>query len=321
MRKTVVRFAGGDLTSELLHAFRVSSSVLCRSVMAPPWGFGVAARDAASFHVLIDGEGWLAVDGIDGPTRLRTGDLVVLPRGNAHWVRDAPASEAPPLTSILAEREVVDGELHFGGDSGPLTEIVCGVFQMSGGPRSVPSDVLPAIIHAPASAGAAWWAPVASAVRDELRAPSAGGSAVVNRLLESLLADAIRTAAPTIGDGEEGSAALADPRMGAVLARMRERPDVGWTVGELARMAAMSRSAFVDRFRALVGTPPMRHLTSIRLAKSLELLRTTDLTVAEIGRRVGYGSEEAFSRAFRARFGDSPTGFRKSQALRGRGAL
>jgi len=57
MRKTVARFADGDITNELLHDFRLDSSVLCRSVMAAPWGFGVAGREVGSFHMVLEGHG------------------------------------------------------------------------------------------------------------------------------------------------------------------------------------------------------------------------------------------------------------------------
>jgi AraC-like DNA-binding protein len=308
MRKTVVQLAGGDLTSELVQPFRIESSVLCRSVMSPPWGFGVAARDAGSFHLVLAGEGWLEVEEAEGATHLRSGDLVLLPRGNAHRVKDAPGSAAPALTSILASHTVTDGELHFGGDSGPATEIVCGVFRVAGGTRATPAELLPTAVHLTAGDAAHWWPAVFQAVRDEARAPTAGGSAVVNRLLESLLADAMRG---SIGDrtrssGQPAPAALADSRLGVVLARMRDQPERPWSVPELARLAALSRSAFVDRFRSLVGLPPMRYVAQLRLATAKQLLQSTDATVADVAHRVGYRSEAAFGRAYRARFGVSP---------------
>jgi AraC-like DNA-binding protein len=308
MRKTVVELAGGDVTSELVQPFRIASSVLCRSVMARPWGFGVAARDAGSFHLVLTGEGWLDVDGLDRPTHLRSGDLVLLPQGNAHWVKDAPGSAAPALTAILESHEIVDGELHFGGDFGPSTEIVCGVFRVAGGPRVAAGERLPTTVHVRAAEGAEWWAAVFQAVRDEAKTPTDGGSAVVNRLLESLLADAMRVsiAQQHRASGLPASPAIADPRLGIVLAQMREQPDRPWSVSELAGLAALSRSAFVDRFRSLVGVPPMRYLSQVRLGMAQHLLNSTDATVVDVAHRVGYRSEAAFGRAFRARFGVSP---------------
>jgi Cupin len=131
MRKRVARFAGGDVADALLRDFRVDSSVLCRSLMAPPWGFGITGRQMGSFHMVLEGDGWLEVEGILEQIRVRAGDLAVLPRGNAHWVRDSHRTPAPSLDSILAHHRFVDGELQFGGGGGPLTEIVCGVSRWS----------------------------------------------------------------------------------------------------------------------------------------------------------------------------------------------
>jgi AraC-like DNA-binding protein len=313
MGKTVTRFAGGDIASELALALRIESSILCRSVVAPPWGFGVAARNEGSFHLVLDGQGWLYLEGAPHATQLGAGDLVILPRGQAHWVKDSPRSAAPMLSAILAEHRVVDGELRFGGVSGPLTEIVCGTFRMDG-PRAL-DGIVPALVHARASAGAAWWPAVFIAVRDEVRAPTPGGSAVVNRLLESLLADALRTSL-SMEDESELAITLADRRLGAALAAIRQRPEAEWSVVSLARVAAMSRSAFSDRFRRVVGVPPMRFVTRVRLTAGADLLRTTDATVADVARRTGYRSEEAFSRAFRDRFGASPSSFRQRSTAR-----
>ena len=133
----------------------------------------------------------------------------------------------------------------------------------------------------------------------------------MNRLLESVLADALRAGLVQLEiDATPPQEALVDSRIGVVLSRLHERPQSEWTVQSLARVAAMSRSAFSDRFRCLVGETPMRYLTGLRLARAARLLRSTDATVAEVARLVGYASEAALSRAFKARFGDSPSVFR-----------
>jgi len=312
MRKTVAQFADGDVANELLRDFRVGSSVLCRSVMAAPWGFGVANREAGSFHMVLQGQGWLEVGDASEPLEIRTGDLVLLPRGSAHWFKDSPESMAPALTAILQQHDVVEGELRFGGTEGPVTEIVCGMFQLED-PRSAPwLERLPeAVLSRPEPGRSDWRAPAVAALRDEARNPTRGGATVVNRLLESLLADAVRShLAQTIE--ADAQTALTDHRIGRVLAELHDGPDRHWTVEDMARVATMSRSAFSERFRVLVGEAPIRYLSALRLARAARFLRTTDTTVAEIARRVGYRSEEALSRAFKARFGDAPSVFRRN---------
>jgi AraC family transcriptional regulator, alkane utilization regulator len=317
MGKTIARFADGDLAAQLLRDLRIDSSVLCRSVMAAPWGFGVAGRDVGSFHVVLAGEGWLEVDGIAEPFRIRAGDLAVLPHGDAHRVKDSPATPAPSLTSILAANDIVDGELRFGGTTGPVTEIVCGVFSLEGitSPTWL-SRVSPVVMSRPRAGPPDWRNGIGAALRNEARTPTPGGAIVVNRLLESLLVDAFGSELGRSVEDAAAANAIVDRRIGRTIELLREHPETPWTVERLAHEAAMSRSAFSARFRELMGEPPMRYLTEIRLARSAGLLRSTDATVAEIARRVGYRSEESLSRAFKARFGDPPGVFRRRVQIR-----
>jgi AraC-like DNA-binding protein len=317
VRKTVAGYAGEDAAERLVRDLRIGSSVLCRSVMAAPWGFGIAGRDVGSFHMLLEGRGWLEVDGSAAPIELGRGDVVVLPTGRAHWMRDSPGSTAPPLTSILAAHDVTDGELRFGGDdAGPVTEVVCGVFTFEADQRAPWMVLVPPVVVSEARPGDDGWRPaVIRALRQEARRPTEGGSTVVNRLLESLIADALRAElARSIGDADAPRLGLADARIGRALARLHEHPEHAWTVGSLANVAVMSRSAFSERFRSLVGVAPIRYLAELRLTRAARLLRSTDATVADVARSVGYGSEETLSRAFKARFGEPPSAFRAGRA-------
>ena len=313
VRKTVAGYAGEEPAERLVRDLRIGSSVLCRSVMAPPWGFGIAGRDVGSFHMLLEGRGWLEVEGATDPIGLGAGDVVVLPTGRAHWMRDSPGSTAPPLTSILATHDVTDGELRFGGDDdGPVTEVVCGVFSLETGLRAPWIGMLPPVVVSEAAPGDEGWRPaVIRALREEARRPTDGGSMVVNRLLESLIADALRAPlARSLGDVDAPEQGIADARIGRALARLHEHPEQPWTVNSLAEVAVMSRSAFSERFRARVGRAPIRYLTELRLTRAARLLHSTDATVADVARSVGYGSEETLSRAFKARFGEAPSAFR-----------
>src|SRR5206468_7140386 len=145
---------------------------------------------------------------------------------------------------------------------------------------------------------------VGAALREEAREPTTGGAAVVNRLLESLLVDAIGSnlERSTHGDGT-GPQLVADRLVARAIKAMHDRPEAAWTVEALAREATMSRSAFAARFRVVVGEPPMRYATEIRLARAARLLRSTDATLGEIARLTGHRSEEALGPAFKARFG------------------
>jgi AraC-like DNA-binding protein len=97
------------------------------------------------------------------------------------------------------------------------------------------------------------------------------------------------------------------------MAALHAEPGRKWTVAELASAATVSRSVLDQRFREILGRSPIKYLTEWRMHLADELLRTTDLGVSAISRRIGYESDEAFSRAFRRSHGLSPGAWRASQ--------
>jgi transcriptional regulator GlxA family with amidase domain len=145
----------------------------------------------------------------------------------------------------------------------------------------------------------------------ETDATAPGSEAVVSRLADALLTQALRVAVagPDTGDGAR-LRALRDPHVAAAVQLVHGQPQRPWTVGGLAAEVALSRSAFAARFRELVGEPPMRYLVRARLAHAAGLLHTTDLGLGEIARWTGYESESSFSRAFKRVFGVAPGAYR-----------
>src|SRR5262249_55014462 len=104
--------------------------------------------------------------------------------------------------------------------------------------------------------------------------------------------------------------ALRDQTIAPAVRAIHEHPEHAWSVGELARLSAMSRSAFATRFRAVTGDPPIRYITRYRLTRAARHLRPTSLPIGEIASNVGYESIFAFSRAFKRGFGIPPRGYR-----------
>lgn len=105
---------------------------------------------------------------------------------------------------------------------------------------------------------------------------------------------------------------MRDTQVGRALALLHAKPDRPWTVDELAREVALSRSAFAKRFVALVAEPPIQYLTRWRLALAAQKLRSGREPIARVAEHNGYESEAAFSRAFKREFGMSPAAWRKA---------
>jgi transcriptional regulator GlxA family with amidase domain len=141
-------------------------------------------------------------------------------------------------------------------------------------------------------------------------------SGVDQRLPELLFTEVLRLYLNEGNDQLTGwLAALRDPVVGPALSLLHTRPAHDWTVAELARAVATSKTVLIDRFNLLLGRPPIHYLTEWRLNLASGLLRTTESGVAEIAGRVGYTSEEAFSRAFKRAHGKSPAHWRAEPAV------
>lgn len=129
---------------------------------------------------------------------------------------------------------------------------------------------------------------------------------IIARLLEVLLIEALRPAAgPAVPPGLVRR--LADERVGVAIRRMHESPTGPWTVARLAKEAALSRSAFFDRFSRVVGVAPMAYLLAWRMALAKTMLKKNRSGIAEIAGRVGHRAASAFSVAFTRHVGLSPT--------------
>jgi AraC family transcriptional regulator len=79
----------------------------------------------------------------------------------------------------------------------------------------------------------------------------------------------------------------------------------------IANEAALSPYYFTRQFTAMVGVPPYRYLIELRIRRAIELLRDTELTITQIGSRVGFNSLSHFTTTFRRHTGLSPTAYRR----------
>lgn len=312
--------AKADDLSELLERISVRSVVYCRSELGAPWGFRVDGSAAAKFHLVLSGQARLT---LDDPGRtaveLADGDLVLLAHGSGHLMQDRHDSPAPLLDDILAGGS--PERLIHGGD-GPRTELLCGGFLLAADLPDNPLALLPPLlVFGPTNAaggGAArrWVEPVFGLLRDEAAREAPGMTAVLAKMSDVFLTEIVRgylsgldALAATVPPAAGG-----DPAVGAALALLRAQPGAPWTVADLARKVGLSRTALATRFRDLVGEPPMSYLARVRLGQAAGYLSTTDKTVGQIARLVGYESEASLSKAFRRASGRAPGEYRRQQA-------
>jgi len=316
-----------DELSDLLDAVRFRGAVFCRSELTAPWGFSVLGRNFASFHLVAKGRCCLDVDGVAERLWLSKGDVVILPAGNAHTVRDSPGSPATRLEELIAgAASDARGTLHSGG-GGAAAVLVCGGFEFED-PASVPIVAsLPPVIHLRARTHlvGSWLRLTLAFLAEEAEAGRPGADAAVTRLADLVFIEVLRAYLRAPEHSKPGlAAALRDPRIASALVAIQRHPESAWRVARLARQVSMSRTAFAVRFRSLVGESPIAYVTRCRMSEASRVLGVSDDAIAQVAERVGYDSEASFGRAFRRWTGTSPAAYRKlrrSQGARRRARL
>ena len=304
------------LFADLLQSVHLRSSVYFRPELGAPWGFRVADHGTA-FHIVADGKCWVQVTGATEEVELVAGDFVVIPRGDAHLMRDSTASIIVDFFE-LAKRSAPDNKGVFrAGGSGVVTKLVCGGMQFDNGATDPLLAVLPPLIHVKGKGGkgATWLQATVSQILEELDSSGAGAQAVVTRLADILFIKAVRTYfEQNIDTAQYGwLAAIRDPHIGPALAQLHARLEEAWTVASLARREALSRSLFAEKFAELVGEPPLRYLKRLRLNEAAIRLRATNDKLSAIAVDTGYESAAAFTKAFKRILGKTPGEYRRNR--------
>ncbi|ACQ80072.1 transcriptional regulator, AraC family [Beutenbergia cavernae DSM 12333] len=313
-------WASSDPLGEALHFLRMSGSFYCRSELTPPWGLDLPPEPGSMwFHVVNAGRCWLDVDG-DEPRQLQPGDFALVPHGEGHRLYSEPGTPTPRFDELEydcgTERYAI--LRHDGGGGGTPTSLVCGTVRF-GHPaaRSLMALLPDAVIIDGASRSpspeAEWMHSTLRLIAAEGRQLRPGGEAVITRLSDILVIQAIRA---WIADHPAGHVgwlrALQDPRIGRAMSLVHRDPAKPWSVAALARETAMSRSAFAARFTELVGEPVMHYVTRWRMQVALDRLQQGDSSVGELAAHLGYESEAAFKRAFKRTVGITPGSVRRT---------
>jgi len=259
-----------------------------------------------SFCAVLEGACRLMVDGHE-PLTLEAGDFVLMPATPGFTMSGfepvKPKKMDPSVSASLTE------ELRHGTQDGPPDVRLLGGYFVFGSPdAALIVSLLPQLVHI---RGERRLTIMVQLVGEETREHRSGRDLVLTRLAEVLLVEALRsatgaTASPGLLRG------LADARLSAAIRQMHADPARSWTVEQLGKEAALSRSAFFERFSRAVGVPPMEYLQVWRMALAKDLLRRNDLSLAEVAERVGYGSASTFSTAFSRHVGQPPARYARS---------
>ncbi|WP_426441633.1 AraC family transcriptional regulator [Bradyrhizobium genosp. P] len=259
------------------------------------------------YCVILDGSSRLAVDGHE-PVALRAGDFILVPAAYGFTMSSLePATsedtDIPPVT-------LPDGQCRVGTQGCPPdVRLLIGYCVFGSPDAALLVSLLPQLVYV---RGETRLATLVELVVEESRQLRPARDIILARLLEVVLIEALRSTAGTAASPGL-LRGLADARLAVAIRRMHESPTRPWTVAQLAKEAALSRSAFFERFRRAVGVSPMEYLLAWRMALAKNLLRRKEGGVAEVAERVGYSSASTFSVAFSRHVGLPPMQYAREQ--------
>ena len=313
-----------DALSEVLSAIHLDGAVFLDAEFTAPWcveaQYGLpketqllrGADHIALFHFLLDGRCQARLADGGEMLLLESGDFVLFPHDHKH-ILGTDLSLPAVDTDILPRTEHSAARMTHGG-GGETTRFICGYLACDRRISRALFSSLPEMMRIPMGRdpGMAWLTELLRLGVNESQAQRPGARAQLTKLSELIFVEAMRRYAAGLSDEERGwLAGLRDPQVGKALALLHAQAGRDWTVDELAREVAMSRSALGQRFTDLIGEPPMQYLTHWRLALAARALRSGPEPVNRIAGRYGYESEAAFNRAFKREFGVPPASWRR----------
>src|SRR3954454_10773463 len=279
-----------DPLGEALHWLRMSGVFYCASEFTEPWGLTLPPLPGYLwFHVVTSGR--VSVDlGDRELTTLDGGDVALVTHGAGHRLCSDPAAPAPGILDLPREEISDRYEVLLHGGGGALTRMMCGAVRFDHPAARNLVALLPEIIclDAAGTPDLIWMQSTLSLMAAETKQMRPGGEAVITRLADVLIIQAIRwwmESDPSAQSGWLG--ALRDDQIGRALALIHGDPARAWTVATLADELAMSRSAFAARFTNLVGEPVMQYVTRWRMRVAVNALEDAGATVAELAGRLG----------------------------------
>lgn len=314
-----------DVLSEVLKTVKLDGAVFYNAEFSAPWCFcsppssvlapylSASSKHVIIFHLLTDGQGYAEVEGNSRPLPLSAGDLVILPHGDPHALRNGPFIK--PSDHAAQVRQVFSQGLKVSrmGGGGEVAKFICGYMACDPQLSRLFLGGLPPIlkVNVRTDASSEWLEHTIRYSVDHADRSQPGGQAVLARLSEVLFIETLRRYIAALSPEQKGwLAGVRDPEVGKALALLHRNPAHPWTIASLTEAVGISRSVLTERFRHYLSESPMSYLARWRLSVGAQLLRSTSNSVAQIAGEVGYESEPSFNRAFKRQFGIPPARFR-----------
>lgn len=313
-----------DVLSDALDSLEAGAAVFFRGSIGAPWAIAIPESDRVldlvgrpegvdavlMFHAVLRGTPVLHLEASREQTVLEPGDLVLLKLDEPHRMGEGTGGARMTMDGVVGGRDVQQRPMVF--DAGPspgAARLICGGFFLRNTRLHPLLSGLPPVVRV-RGGGFDRVSVLLSMLAQESESSAMGSRTVVRRLSDLLFIELLRA---VIGEPSNSGwlAALGDPVLLKALSALHADPAHPWSVPEIAKVAGVSTSGLNQRFRAVLGQSPAQYLTGWRMHLAMRHLGDSELSLTDVADRVGYGSVEAFSRAFKRWVGESPGRWRR----------
>ncbi|MFC7465064.1 AraC family transcriptional regulator [Brachybacterium sp. GCM10030252] len=272
-----------------------------------PW-VSRAPIEGLKFFALVSGRAHVLADGLTEPLEVGAGDVLLL--NESRWFEAWGGEGAGPRREMVPEEGF--STARFTPAGGLHDVLVGGHVELSPAGRTLLTSALPQVAHVHGTG------PSATNLRGsvhrmflEVATDRIGSAFAMRQHGQLLLLEMLRAYVEQDELLPGWLRLLTDERLRPAVSLLHDEPGRAWGLAELARAAAMSRTTFAERFRAVAGMPPLAYLSRWRMLLAQHALREAGTRISVLARELGYSSESAFSAAFKREVGMAPRTFRQ----------
>jgi AraC-like DNA-binding protein len=290
-----------DLLSDILFSAGWKNDLLSKGQIFQSFGFHFPCERSGGFHVVTQGSCYARIGKQIIP--LQKGDLLFITRGIHHELLSDPKAKVVTIERFLHEKN--NQKI----DQNPVTTFVSVRYEVPDGPVHPLLLELPDYILIPYES-----IQKHHSLEDFIQILSKelelnlGTDLIVQRLTYIMLYYMIRIWLQQEENSPVGwIKAFHDKTVLYALEKLHNAFSKEWTIESLAKETGVSRANLANKFRDVLGIPPMEYLAKLRMEKAKQLFQKGNMGLEEIAQNVGYASAFSFSKAYKRIYGNSPS--------------
>ncbi|MFT6957807.1 MAG: AraC-like DNA-binding protein [Halieaceae bacterium] len=297
-----------NVVTDIFENLRFKGTIFFHSELAAPWGMSLERSEVSRFHIALDGDCYVGTN-VDESVKLEHMEMVMLPRGNQHWIADQPGREL--IESQHAGNACALGSPLF--QEGDITNrLMCGLVSLDASVSHPIMESLPDIMHFPyQGVGSSAWA-TASMIDSEIQRTKNNTGPIIDRLTEVLFLQLLGVYLEDSTAERGFIAALRDPRLRRALKFIHQQPEASWSVDELGKVVGMSRATLNRQFQRTIGVSPISYIQNWKMIKAYNLVKYSSTSLESIAEQLGFSSAKTLTRAFLRHYSLTPAKLRKS---------